>query len=57
MTGLELAGAAIVLARRCGTPNVHYMNREELEAAENSFKNRAIQYFETIHSQAIQEVV
>ena len=45
MTGLELAGAAIVLARRCGTPNVHYMNREELEEAENSFKNRAIQYF------------
>ena len=45
MTGLELAGAAVVLARRCGTPNVHYMNREELEAAEHSFKNRAIQYF------------
>jgi len=48
MTGLELAGAAIVLARRCGTPNVHYMNREELEAAESSFKNRAIQYFENL---------
>ncbi len=49
MTGREIAGAAVVLARRCGTPNVHYMNREELEAAENSFKNSAIQYFEAIH--------
>jgi len=29
-------------------PNVHYMNREELEAAEISFKNRAIQYFENL---------
>jgi len=48
MTGLELAGAAVVLARRCGTPNVHYMNRDELEQAEKSFMARAATYFEQL---------
>jgi hypothetical protein len=49
LTGLQPTGAAIVLARRCGTPNVHYMSREQLEQAEKSFMDRVLNYFEAIH--------
>jgi len=48
MTNLEIAGAAVVLARRCGTPNVHIMDKEELEQAEESFRTRALTYFENL---------
>lgn len=48
LTGLQPTGAAIVLARRCGTPNVHYMSREQLEQAECSFLARVEQYFNAI---------
>jgi hypothetical protein len=51
LTGLKPAGAAIVLARRCGTPNVHYMSARELADAECSFLARVEQYFENLHSQ------
>ena len=50
LTGLKAAGAIIVLARRCGAPNVHYMNSEELEAAECSYLARCHSYFEQLHS-------
>lgn len=45
LTGLQPTGAAIVLARRCGTPNVHHMTRDQLEQAEQSFLARVEQYF------------
>jgi len=48
MTGLEIAGAAVVLARRCGPPNVHIMDRDELALAEDAFVARSIQYFENL---------
>ena len=51
LTGLRPTGAAIVLARRCGTPNIHYTTRAELEEAECSFLARVEQYFENLHSQ------
>lgn len=45
LTGLKPTGAAIVLARRCGPPNVHSMSTAELAAAEDSFLARVEQYF------------
>lgn len=48
LTGLQPTGAAIVLARRCGTPNVHYMTQDELVQAEDSFLARVVQYFEAL---------
>ena len=48
LTGLEPTGAAIVLARRCGKPNVHYMSARELEQAEKSFMDRVLQYFDNL---------
>ena len=51
LTGLRPTGAAIVLARRCGTPNIHYMTRAELDEAERSFLARVEQYFDQLHSQ------
>ena len=48
LTGLEPTGAAIVLARRCGKPNVHYMSQDELIEAEDSFLARVVTYFENL---------
>ena len=52
LTGLKPTGAAIVLARRCGTPNVHYMTQDELVQAEDSFLARVVQYFENLEVSA-----
>ena len=48
LTGLQPTGAAIILARRCGTPNIHSMTRDELELAEESFMTRVERYFESL---------
>ena len=48
LTGLKPTGAAIVLARRCGTPNVHYMTEDELVQAEDNFLARVVTYFENL---------
>jgi len=45
LTGLQPTGAAIILARRCGTPNVHSMSARDLADAEDSFMSRVEQYF------------
>jgi hypothetical protein len=50
LTGLQPTGAAIVLARRCGAPNIHYMTRDELEQAECSFLARVEQYFDQLQT-------
>jgi len=52
LTGLKPTGAAIVLARRCGTPNVHYMTQDELAQAEDSFLARVVTYFENLEISA-----
>ena len=48
LTGLKPTGAAIVLARRCGAPNVHYMTEDELVQAEDNFLARVVTYFENL---------
>ena len=45
LTGLQPTGAAIVLARRCGAPNIHTMSLQDLKEAEESFMTRVEQYF------------
>ncbi len=50
LTGLKPTGAAIVLARRCGTPNIHYMSRAELDDAEKSFMARVELYFDQLQN-------
>jgi hypothetical protein len=45
LTGLKPTGAVIVLARRCGAPNVHWMSAQELEQAEAAFMARVDRYF------------
>jgi len=50
LTGLTPTGAVIVLARRCGKPNIHWMTPEELQQAEESFLERCHRYFEQLHS-------
>jgi ATP-dependent exoDNAse (exonuclease V) beta subunit len=50
LTGLQPTGAAIILARRCGTPNIHSMDRAELEQAECSFLARVERYFEALQN-------
>jgi hypothetical protein len=50
LTGLRPTGAAIVLARRCGTPNIHTMTRAELDDAEQSFLERCHLYFDQLQN-------
>jgi hypothetical protein len=50
LTGLKPTGAAIVLARRCGAPNIHYMSARELADAECSFLTRVEQYFDNLQN-------
>jgi hypothetical protein len=45
LTGLKPTGAVIVLARRCGAPNVHWMSASDLSAAEEAFMARVERYF------------
>lgn len=48
LTGLRPTGAAVVLARRCGPPNVHYLDQDELAQAEDDFLARVVTYFENL---------
>ena len=50
LTGLKPTGAAIVLARRCGAPNIHTMTRAELDDAEQSFLERCHSYFDALQN-------
>jgi hypothetical protein len=52
LTGLRPTGAAIVLARRCGSPNIHYMTEDELVQAEDNFLARVVTYFENLEVSA-----
>jgi len=53
LTGLKPTGAAIVLARRCGKPNIHIMSRAELDQAEESFLARVELYFANLEAQKV----
>jgi hypothetical protein len=44
LTGLKPSGGAVVLARRCGDPDVYYVDQEQLEQAERSYLARVEQY-------------
>jgi len=50
LTGLQPTGAAIVLARRCGAPNIHTMSLRDLKEAEESFMTRVEQYFAALQN-------
>jgi hypothetical protein len=50
LTGLQPTGAVVVLARRCGAPNVHSMSLRDLKEAEDSFMARVVQYFEQLEA-------
>jgi hypothetical protein len=50
LTGLQTTGAVVVLARRCGAPNVHSRSARELADAEESFMARVVQYFEKLEA-------
>jgi hypothetical protein len=50
LTGLQPTGAVVVLARRCGAPNVHSMSLRDLKEAEESFMARVVQYFEKLEA-------
>lgn len=45
MTSLQPSGAAVVLARRCGPPDVFVFSTDELAWAKDSFLGRVAQYF------------
>jgi hypothetical protein len=44
LTGLKPSGGAVVLARRCGDPDVYFVDQEQLEQAECSYLARVEQY-------------
>ena len=48
LTGLQPTGAVVVLARRCGPPNVHSMSLRDLAKAEESFMTRVESYFKNL---------
>jgi hypothetical protein len=48
LTGLQPTGAVIVLARRCGAPNIHWMSLQDLKKAEDSFMDRVSTYFRNL---------
>jgi hypothetical protein len=48
MTGIQAAGALIVVARRTGAPQVRELSALELLGAETRFKERVEQYFASL---------
>ena len=52
LTGLKPAGALVVLARRCGAPNVHVMDDSELAQAEDSYMARVVDYYSRAETSA-----
>jgi hypothetical protein len=52
LTGLRPTSAAIVLARRCGTPQVHMLDASALREAEQAFLQRVEQYFTALPAAA-----
>ena len=52
LTGLEPTGGLIVLARRCGAPQLHVMDKDALKRAEGAFMDRVLRYFDQLEVSA-----
>ena len=50
LTGLRPTSGIIVLARRCGSPQTHSLDFDQLKRAEVSFMDRVERYFEALES-------
>jgi hypothetical protein len=48
LTGLRPSGGVIVLARRCGPPQTHYLTQDELVQAEDKYLERVQRYFQNL---------
>jgi hypothetical protein len=48
LTGLNVTGGLVVLARRVGAPQTHLIGKQELEAAENAYMDRVTRYFKNL---------
>jgi hypothetical protein len=48
LTGIKPTGAIIVLARRCGEPQVHSLDADDLRKAEVAYMDRVERYFEKL---------
>jgi hypothetical protein len=48
LTGLRPSGALIVLARRCGAPQTHSLDADDLRNAEIAYMDRVKLYFDTL---------
>lgn len=45
LTGVRCAGGLVVLARRCGPPQTHYINQDELVLAQDAYLARVSQFY------------
>jgi hypothetical protein len=50
LTGIQAAGAFIVVARRIGEPNVTFMSREQLEQAQAGYLERVQEFYSAIQA-------
>jgi hypothetical protein len=50
LTGLKATGAMIVLARRCGVPQTHSLDADDLKRAETAYMDRVERYFDAIQN-------
>ena len=50
LTGLKATGAMIVLARRCGVPQTHSLDADDLKRAETAYMDRVERYFDALHA-------
>jgi hypothetical protein len=50
LTGLRPSGGVIVLARRCGPPQTHYLTQDELVQAEDNYLERVQRYFQNLEA-------
>lgn len=50
LTGLQASGAIIVLARRCGAPQTHSLDADDLKRAETAYMDRVERYFDALQS-------
>ena len=48
-TGIRVPGAAVVVARRSGEPQAHYLDRDALTEASRAFSERCNRYFDELH--------
>lgn len=52
-TGLRVPGAAVVVARRSGEPQCHFLDRTALTAASKAFTERCDRYFDALFFKAL----